>query len=145
EIDGTVTALSPATLVREVGYGSRSEVLWTVTDPNGRALIERHVYDNLIRSTADYIGKTNDVAGTREFDSMGHVLSERALSDGNPLTAGTNPHLAVTQYSYDVYGRLQSVTDPIGGLAQLTYNALGLVATTLDPNGRVVAFDYDSA
>ena len=47
------------------------------------------------------------------------------------------------EYAYGPDGRLESITDQVGGITAFTYDANGRVASITYPDGRVSSFDYD--
>jgi RHS repeat-associated protein len=48
-----------------------------------------------------------------------------------------------TQYVYDIYGNLRSVTDPNGNLTQYTYDDFGQLAKQTSPVTGVTRYEYD--
>lgn len=95
-------------------------------------------------TTSVYDGATRTFTSTSPFGRSGTVTID---AFGRP-TASTTPGLAATSATYDVRGRLETMTAGTGGGARTTsfaYNSAGLVATITDPLGRAVSFEYDAA
>ncbi|MDY0810706.1 colicin E3/pyocin S6 family cytotoxin [Kitasatospora purpeofusca] len=64
------------------------------------------------------------------------------------VAAGTTPGCAppakgCTAYSYDVWGNLSKVTDPLGHSTSGTFNADGDETSTTDANNRTTTYAYD--
>ncbi len=118
----------------------------------------------LTRTEKDLVS-TDSRTTTFTYDSNGQILTINgprtdvddittftydALS-GNRLTMSVDPDGAgsapahVTQYtSYDLSGRLLSMTDPNGAVTSMTYDARGRLKTRTIA-GSITTFDYDDA
>ncbi len=96
------------------------------------------------------------------YDLRGRVLSQTVST----LTGSTVLTTLTTSYSYDAYGNISSVTDPmsretgtehdllgrvtavtdaLGNTNQFAYNAWGSLTNLTDANGNETAFEYDEA
>ncbi|MGW0586393.1 LamG-like jellyroll fold domain-containing protein [Streptosporangium sp. NPDC002607] len=68
-------------------------------------------------------------------------------ADGNPLTTTVadltgGDAARTTTYTYDILGRVATVTDPESGVSASTWDVTGAKASTTDPMGTVVTFAY---
>ncbi|MEQ2955425.1 RHS repeat-associated core domain-containing protein [Phocaeicola massiliensis] len=70
------------------------------------------------------------------YDTKGNVITEDCQ-----LFASKDLHR--TSYSYDSYGRLLKVTNPLGLTNEYTYNTTGRVATIKDDKGGITSYIYD--
>ncbi len=73
-------------------------------------------------------------AFTQEFGTDGRLLSTRV---------GTGENARLTQFAYDSSGRLQYVTNAMGGVVEFIYDGAGRLVKQTLPNGRQVRHDYD--
>ncbi len=106
-----------------------NDQLKTVTDQHG---VTQYFYD--IRDRLSY---KLDPDGTRldyQYDNVGNRTQVKVTRN----TAET-----LTDYSYDGYHRLQTVTDA-NGVTSYTYDAVGNLDTVSYPNGLVADYDYNS-
>ncbi len=82
-------------------------------------------------------------------NALGHVSTYDAYDDHGRLLQMTDPNGLVTNYSYDVRGRLLSVTlnPPVGParVTGLTYDNVGQLQTATYPDGRILIYAYDAA
>jgi RHS repeat-associated protein len=161
---------SPDGGVTSYAYDAAGDVM-QVTNPLG--LITKYTYDNLGRElTQTQISDTYPAGLTTSYTYDG--LDRPVTVTDPPVTDRVTGavHTEVTTYSYDAdsdvltatvsdatggdpprtttntynsYGELASVTDPMGNTISYTYNALGDQATETDPDGQVTAFAYDAA
>lgn len=78
----------------------------------------------------------------------------RTLKNGTCLEFDANGrHVATvdrngssTSYTYDLAGRLEAITDPVGMVTTLTYStSTGRLESVLDPVGRQTRFDHDAS
>ena len=74
---------------------------------------------------------------TYQYNSCGQLLrkASRAYNSTDSL---------VTTYTYDLYGRLSSITDPMGLTKSFSYNSYGNVYQETDPYGTVSTYTYDA-
>uniref|UniRef100_UPI003F4946E8 RHS repeat-associated core domain-containing protein n=1 Tax=Nonomuraea sp. CA-252377 TaxID=3240003 RepID=UPI003F4946E8 len=98
-------------------------------------------WNRLVSSTAP--GVKNEISGVT------HTAQTRIAydPDGNPLTqtiadlTGGDPERTTT-FTYDAYGRRDSVTDPEGGVARQEWNHRGQVIRTTDARGTIIEQTY---
>ncbi|MGJ3238100.1 MAG: RHS repeat-associated core domain-containing protein [Anaerolineae bacterium] len=121
--------------------------LTSITDPS--AINTRFSYDLLDRliSTTDGSGNTINY----EYDALGRleVIGQTDASPPTRLTYDSNDNIiAITQqrertlYSYDVLGRLTSMTDALGHTTSYDYNPVGLVTRVRDALGNTEQFSW---
>ncbi len=106
-----------------------NDQLKTVTDQHG---VTQYFYD-----LRDRLSYTITPDGTRldyQYDNVGNRTQVQT-------TRGTA--VTTTDYSYDGYHRLQTVTDS-SGVTSYTYDAVGNLDTVSYPNGLVADYDYNS-
>lgn len=94
---------------------------------------------------------------TMEYDARGNMTSltmavgtpfERSRryeyeTDFNKVVKFTDFDGVITQYEYDNFGDLVSLTDPESGEQRWTYDPLGMIRTATDERGNVTQFGYD--
>jgi len=138
-------------------YDYRFDLPKQKTDALGR--VTRYEYDakgNLLKMT-EAVGTPLARATEYSYDAYGQRLTEKRVGDANTPDA-------LTQYAYDDFGNLRSVTDPENHTTTYThnmrgdvlvrtdanlhewvstYNAKGWLKTQTDPEGHTVAFGYD--
>ncbi|WP_433254454.1 polymorphic toxin-type HINT domain-containing protein [Streptosporangium sp. CA-135522] len=119
---------------------SRTEV--STANPDG--ITSTFTYDSLGRLlTQTGAGVKNEVTNvthtaksTFAYDADGNMLTETLadLTGGDPVRT--------TTYTYDTFGRVETVTDPEGGVARTTWDATGAQTSTTDPVGTVLTYGY---
>ena len=137
---GLVTSHTYDSLGRELTSTQTSD-----TYPAG--LTTTYVYDSLDRVveqtdppvTDQVTGAVHTEATATTYDPDGHVLTS-TLSDTTGGDASRE-----TKNTYDAYGQLASVTDPLGQVTSYTYDALGDRITMTNAAGQATAYAYDAA
>jgi RHS repeat-associated protein len=161
---------SPDGGVTKYAYDSAGDVA-RVTDPLG--LVTDYTYDNLGRELSETQISSTYPDGLRTsytYNGQGEVLTEtdppvtnrvtgavhtEATTytydpDGNVLTTtvsdatGGDPSRTTTD-TYDAYGDLASVTDPLGNKTTYTYDALGDRISQTNPAAVTTGYSYDAA
>ncbi|MEV4366764.1 RHS repeat-associated core domain-containing protein [Nonomuraea sp. NPDC049637] len=84
----------------------------------------------------DITGKTHTEQWSATYNADGLVLTEQVAD----LTGGDATR--TTAYTYDAYGRVETVTAPEGGMSRTTYDKMGQKVTTVDPRGTTTAYTY---
>lgn len=79
-----------------------------------------------IRLAGNY-GSTNTVT----YDESGNVKSEVSASGRRQ------------RYTYDVFGRVLTTTDPLNGITSFTYDRNGRLLSVADPRGNTTSYLYD--
>jgi RHS repeat-associated protein len=155
--DGKVLTVTDASGEKVTnGYDSKGNVTsQTVTNPAG-------VVTATTTSTYDASGNVatlTNAAGTTGYlyDSDGYVsqitgangsiISYLRDAQGNILQqtekANANAVGLVTKYSYDIYGKLLTVTDSRARTTMMTYDLVNRLATKTLPNGVKTSYGYD--
>ncbi len=82
-------------------------------------------------------------------NALGQQITFDAYSQDGKLTQVTDSNGLVTTTTYDVRGRVDSLTQtPVSGLARVsrfTYNAFGAIQTATQANNVVLTYGYDAA
>jgi RHS repeat-associated protein len=105
-------------------YSQPSDLLRTVTDPEGRSLTFTYT-NSLLTSVSD--------PGNRTV-SFGYT--------GGNLTSITDVAGHVTSFTYDANHRLLTMTDPNNGVLTNTYDSNSRVVSQTDPMSRTLQFGY---
>ncbi len=120
------------------------------TDPEGRTRTIR--YDPRI------LPLHPDGEGRGDLDRSGTTLLSASYGEGRtpwatrPATATTQPEPGHTDgarrertaYTYDGFGNVPSVTDPLGKDTTFTYSDLSQITAITDPLGNRVRYGYDA-
>lgn len=128
-------------------------------DPLGRVASKTEVssaHPDGITTTFTYDGESRVLShkGTgvkNEVSGVTHTAEVKYAYDldGNPLTetasdlTGGDPARTVT-YTYDDFGRVETVTGPEGGEVTYTYNLRGDQSSTVDELGNHVEYGYNA-
>ena len=100
-------------------------------------------YDQLNRETSRSYPLPSPATGddirsiTTTYDPNNNPLTITEIYDGPTGTA-------VTTYTYDVFDRIESVTDRFGEKLVYAYDANGNRATLTDPDGKVTRYTFDA-
>ncbi|MFF1415397.1 RHS repeat-associated core domain-containing protein [Streptomyces sp. NPDC058289] len=105
------------------------------------------------RTITDTLGRTTETrtyAGEQPADSAyGATLGTAYTSvkyaptrDGKAATV-TGPDGAKWSYTYDIYGRQRTVTDPDSGTTTTHYTSLDQISSTDDARGTTLLYSYD--
>lgn len=148
--------------ITSVTYNTNRQIA-TATDFAGNTIA--YSYDSLGRVTAAVWG---DQEISYTYDSYGNVIaagnvsytyngngliSSKSDGQGNEINYSYNSLYQLSDvstdsfavsYSYDKYGRIESVTDNHGQTTTYTYDNVGNVQTVSYPNGVVTTYGYDS-
>ncbi|MEV3978206.1 polymorphic toxin-type HINT domain-containing protein [Nonomuraea sp. NPDC049758] len=81
-------------------------------------------------------GVTHTAQTSYSYDPDGHPLTATVMD----LTGGDSAR--ATTYTYDAYGRQETVTDPEGGVLRTNWDKLGLPTTLTDPLGSVFGYTF---
>lgn len=132
----TGTALTQRT---ELFYGdpSRPGDVTAITDPSGRT--SRFSYDD----AGNLIGTTDagGAASSYSYDVLGWLTS--AVSPRGTV-AGANPVDHRTRLTYNAFGDLTTMVDPIGSRVERGYDPNRNLITTRDADGKTTAYTYDA-
>ncbi|MCU7937401.1 MAG: RHS domain-containing protein [Candidatus Thiodiazotropha sp. (ex Dulcina madagascariensis)] len=126
--DGTVTTAS---------YEPQSTQLNERIDALGR--ITRYAYhDNgLLFSMTEAADTPQQRITEYQYNAQNQLSQKQQLGD-------TDTQAAITTYTYNARGLLETVTDPEGGVTRYVYNAQGDVTSRTDPNNHTWAYTYDA-
>ncbi|MAC26439.1 MAG: hypothetical protein CMH59_08170, partial [Myxococcales bacterium] len=112
-------------------YDPRFAVPTRREDRNGN--VESWTYDdrgNLLTHTAG----TGDEAATWTFTYDENFQRRTARAPGRP---------GLTVTTYDVYGNVDTITEPAGSVTDLDHDALGRMVARTDAAGHTTTFEYD--
>ncbi|MQY06206.1 hypothetical protein ACRB68_42920 [Actinomadura sp. RB68] len=137
EPSGQITTFTYDALGRKI-----SETATNDAYPNG--VTTTYAYDALSRPTVTTAPVTTDaVNGTKHqtrtvttYDADGNALTTEA----SDLLGGDAPRK--TTYEYDEYGRVERVTDPVGGETSYGYDRFGNKTWMVDPRGNRYEYGY---
>ena len=139
--------LGSVPMVFQIVYPDASTVV-TQYDPNygnvtqhadENGVITQNTYDakgNLLK-TVEALGLPEQRSTEYTYDASGQLISMTRKGDANTADA-------TTQFAYDAYGNVSSITDAEGGITSYTYDVMGHVLTTTDPRGNIWSSTYDS-
>lgn len=130
-------------------YGSGAAP-YTATDPS---YATNFYYDRLDRRIITQFPDSNQVSASyglfseTRMDVHGHQTTIR--SDVFGRKTGSERMLggltSATQYSYDLLGRMTSMTDPLNNSWTWTFDSLGRNTAKSDPDAGAWTFEYDDA
>lgn len=150
------STLSPVT--KSFTYNATYNKVATATDELGR--VTTSTYDaptgNLVTVTKPAVGGqapqwtyayNNRGQKTSEMDPLGKVTSYAYNASDATLAsvtedAGPSRLNLLTQFGYDVFGNVTSVTDPKGNISTVTYDAKRRKTAELGPSGTGVETQY---
>lgn len=99
------------------------------------------------QATTNALGQTTQ---RREYASPQPVGSNYTTTEytytptGQQKSVTAKPDQSTWSYTYDLFGRQSSATDPDKGTTQTTYNTLDQVISTLDARQKSLISEYDS-
>ncbi|MBI4354932.1 MAG: hypothetical protein HY597_00595 [Candidatus Omnitrophica bacterium] len=132
EADRT-TLNDPANGTTTYSYESGTRHLLSVTNPAG--LLTRLTYDKLDRRAT--LTHANNVVATYSFDNASQLV-------GLVHQLGTNPALALANYTYDNVGnRLTASSNQPSAISNYTYDALNRLTSATHPTLPPESFTYD--
>lgn len=119
-------------------YDYRNQPIQIIESAENRQFMTQHVYDILERKTAttDPLGNTT----TFEYDDFGHLtkIIHPCVYDENEKVI--QPSFS---YSYDIFGRVLSITDPKNMTTYKSYQLQGKPCRILYPDGTMELFHYN--
>ena len=78
----------------------------------------------------------NNRPATARSDVFGRTLEKEAMLNGNPV---------VTNYSYDLLGRMTGIEDSVGNVWVYSFDSLGRNLAKNDPDAGAWSFEFDDA
>lgn len=108
--------------------------LTTVLDASGR--VHQRAYDELGR-LRESVENAAGSGANRSESSFGHDVLDR-------LVSVTDPKGLLTQYGFNAYGDLTSLTSPDTGTSTWTHDAAGNPIQRTDARGVVTAYSHDA-
>lgn len=133
--------LNGTKLVQTVSYtygdASHPGDATAITDPNSK--VWQYAYDLYgdVTSTTDPLNNKTTI----QYDTVGRATSQ-VSPNGN--VSGGNPTAYTTSYSYDAFGDLMQVTDPLGHQTFYQYDANHNLVKLTDALGQVTQYAYDA-
>ena len=155
--ENALTTFSYDDCGRKIREDHEGRIVEFVYDTLGRVVQEIHQNgENTLCISKDF-DRSGQLIEERKTDVAGNVLFRISYSydaDGHRTSEIRYPHnqAAITTYSYDPWGRVIKVEDPMGSVTTTTYdesksNALNqrvLTQTIQDPNGMNTVIEYDA-
>ena len=124
--------------------------------------VKQYAYDNngnvTVQSVTNNLpGESESLSGTTySYDNRNNLIDVYSFDNGNvanhveyqynaacqqtSMISGGN---RVTSYTYDSFGNLSMLTDPMGYTETYTYRADGNISTKTDKNGNTFTYSYD--
>ncbi|RSM95813.1 hypothetical protein DMB42_48870 [Nonomuraea sp. WAC 01424] len=140
------TETLPSGLVKKFTHDALGRVISTteISQAYPEGVTSTIAYDALGKVTAktgpgiknDIDGKTHTVTWSATYDADGLLLTETSAD----ATGGDAARS--TTYTYDAYGRQETITDPERGVETFTYDAKGRKVSSTDPRGTTLAYTY---
>ncbi|MFI7154751.1 RHS repeat-associated core domain-containing protein [Nonomuraea sp. NPDC050022] len=136
----------PSGLVRKNTYDALGRMISTteISKAYPEGVTTTTTYDGL----GKLLSKTSPEV-KNDVDGKTHTLKYSATYDADELLlTETNADLTggdaarTTTYTYDAYGRQETVTDAEGGVTRFGYDAKGLKVTSTDTRGATLAYTY---
>jgi RHS repeat-associated protein len=128
------TSLSAVTTY--VHGGSAGDVTAIVGPTGAQTKFTYDKYGNTTSVTDPDGGKT-----TRTFDITGRVLTSVSPPGNLPKAKAA---AFTTQYAYDAFGDITSVTDPLGHTTSRLYDLKRELIAVTDPDNRITLYEYDA-
>ncbi len=156
--------------VTTYAYTSRGD-LREMTDPAGKKTVRNH--DALGRTTEEKVISATFPSGvttTFTYDGMSRLLTRTEPAVANAVTgtahqqrttntynpdgtiattkvddAALNDPGRTTSYTYDLYGRVATLTDPTGAVTRTEYDTMGQPTKRIDAVGTELTYTYTTA
>jgi RHS repeat-associated protein len=119
--------------VTNINYGSipsKETITTFITDPN-----------DLSKNSVSSVKIGND-GYVEERTDNGGVIAYAYYADGQTKSILNN---TFTNFTYDDYGRQQTLDDPNAGLTSYEYNGFGELTKQTNPNLNTIVMEYDNA
>lgn len=143
--DGTVSVGSPADITTNYGWGiRRGSLLWTDSNTSSADDFTRNVYDSLGRRTEVWTGAGSEFGTVWGLDAEGKVATLTNRMDSRGHTGALSPSESAWVYTYNTFGQVESIADPLGRSRVLEYGDDGLLEKETLPGGKVLEFVRDS-
>jgi len=108
-----------------------------ITDPDGHVVLLSYDSNGDLVSATDALGDKT----TYGYDLIGRRTS--TLSPNGNVTGG-NPSQNTTSYSYNVFGDVTGITNPLDHSAVITYDGHRNLVSLTDPDANKVQYRYDA-
>jgi RHS repeat-associated protein len=121
-----------------------------ITDPRGNAM--KYTYD----ATGDLVSVTDRSGNTTTFtyvaehylteihDPLGRTPMRSEYDADGRLIRQTDAGGKAIEYSHDVAGRKETITDRLGNVSTIEYDANGFITRITDPDGGSTSYTNDS-
>lgn len=149
-VTGRLTSMSEVdTTTGTVPYSSNGQTRTTSYTYSGTAGLLASV-DGSLAGTGDTVAYTYDATGyvNTVTNQVGHVTTINTKNGRGQPTQVTDSNGVVTNLTYDLQGRLLTVTvNPGAGQAvtAMTYDAIGQITRLTPPNGAYFDYTYNNA
>jgi RHS repeat-associated protein len=121
----------------QYGDSSHPGDVTSAIDPNGNSLLFSYNTNGDLISTVDALGEK----ATLNYDSIGRKTSS-ITPNGN--VSGANPSLFTTAFSYNPFGDVTSIIDPLGHTTSIAYDPNQNAIKVTDPNKNATQYTYDA-
>ncbi len=92
-----------------------------------------------------YNNRDEQTQMTRRLDGLTNAVTSYTFDALGRVQSSTDPRQEVTTMGYDPMDRLTEVTDPEGSALHYVYNTLGQMKQQTDDAGRLINYTYDDA
>jgi RHS repeat-associated protein len=107
-------------------------------DELGRITQYEYYENGLLQRRTEAVGTAQERIIEYQYNQYNQLSIERQLGDSDTQEA-------VTSYTYNTRGLLETITDPEGGVIQYGYNPRGDITSRTDANNHTWTYGYDAA
>ncbi|MGW2058633.1 DUF6531 domain-containing protein [Streptomyces sp. NPDC001840] len=132
------TTTYPDDTTTKLTYTDLGQIKTSTDQLNRTTLFEYSPAGDLIKTTSP-----GGAVTTYSYDASHNKLSETSPRGNAEGADGATKEKYTTHWTYDDFGRVLSVTDPLDRTTSHTYDALGQLKTVTAPDDGVTSYEYD--